>query len=1227
VTNLAVHVEEDVSGLIDYGQDEQGRHFGYLYGPYKNPVVELEGIGEMENGDFVGVGKDGSVYDVHPKLRETMFKEEISEMGLGTEAELGLGVGGERLGRAMGVGLGFLNIPYAAFWGGLNALAQDEGFMKGAFDSALRSLWKEGDWGETFGENVEIVTGKTVEENVLDLAAGTTDPGAKANLSRSAKLIAKISEPVMELLIGAALDVGTIAAALGHLNRGIKSGRLAAESVKELEALMKNRQDLVSVLEALKRTKTLQEARDGIKNRVSAKIAQQQKEKTQLAAQLKADRLRMRAKPGTVLAEREPFHKQFVGGLAELEGEIQQQAARSMQESLSSWQGGRDTLRNVNEVRVRNGLDPYTNSPDSIVKSPVTPAPVKSNTILEADLQTKQDVFQQALDDFATATEEIAALSKEAQAARASEEYPELLQALKGALQRQGTPQAMDALRKIEGRGFTADFLGMQQMWEGLSKLFPGAKGMETSVDDALELVEDVLRTQYGGLYNRNPTQVLKEEARLQGHRLGHFKKKKRWVLRKEDGTIQNFTNRDEVSKFLGLGDDAEEYAKFYNDFHIGLAAEDGSKAFVKWAFPEGLDGVTGEQILKAADKLEKMSKSRSKAFLMGDDWIKTAEGVLGRSPSGKQFFELMLGTRNAAERGFANAYLDFSKTLERYKGIDLEDLRLALDGHIDLASKNAQNAAADLRPTLDKVYKQAEKAGVKVAKYREGYFPHRIFDVDELRSGASRTMVLEASVKEGHFKNLSEATDALDGYIARMDGNKSDFRFIDWLAKKQNIPRSKALRLWQDTIAPQHNRVTGHLTKSRTANVPWYDRDLNSAIGHYMLEAHKGIENVGRLGRNKEVAYKLIDRIEAEGGNWKIADELLQRYTNPAQFQHTSDLAQKILTFNVVTKLNPLTTLVNMSQTMATTLRTSPRATMKAILGWDKEFAVRSGAIVNQTMRDIMAAHGAGSKWGGWYMRAIGFKKSEEILRTMASNAGRHHAMDLVEMLSKGKRTSYAKRQLASLGLDPDEIAKRGRLTTEELQEVGKRVSQQTQFRGDKFDLPMAWLGNYGRVVTQFKTFVYNQARLLNRAVWQEAKQGNLRPLMFLMTAYPAAGTGFDIAVNQMLLGKKPPESVVQAYFRGLTAVGGLGLLQTSLESMRYGAKATFETITGPGISDAVRLSSGISQIVLGGKDPVPMTMKALGSRTPFVGRLVGTALRQEQERGRGARQVRTAR
>ena len=75
-------------------------------------------------------------------------------------------------------------------------------------------------------------------------------------------------------------------------------------------------------------------------------------------------------------------------------------------------------------------------------------------------------------------------------------------------------------------------------------------------------------------------------------------------VLKNERGRIIfKATKLDDISSHLGLGDSALKYQQEVQKFWIEMAAEDGKNAFIKWAFPDGLEKVTVKQAQKIAKR------------------------------------------------------------------------------------------------------------------------------------------------------------------------------------------------------------------------------------------------------------------------------------------------------------------------------------------------------------------------------------------------------------------------------------------------------------------------------------------------------------------------------------------------------------------------------------------------------------------------------------------------
>jgi hypothetical protein len=249
-------------------------------------------------------------------------------------------------------------------------------------------------------------------------------------------------------------------------------------------------------------------------------------------------------------------------------------------------------------------------------------------------------------------------------------------------------------------------------------------------------------------------------------------------------------------------------------------------------------------------------------------------------------------------------------------------------------------------------------------------------------------------------------------------------------------------------------------------------------------------------------------------------------------------------------------------------------------------------------------------------YMGSIGFKATEKNLRNVAANAGRQYAMDLGNMIAEGRRINFAMRQLRSMGIDAEDVLKRGgRLTDDELNFISKRVSDQTQFRGDVFDLPMGWVGPYGRFLTQFKTFIYRQAKLLKDQVIVEARHGNFRPLMFMLSVYPAAGVTYDTLVNQAILGKEAPEGPLDWYTRGFTTIGALGIFETILTSGRYGQTSIYEFFGGPSVSELVKGANWAFTAARGNAEPSDVRNAAL-KRLPWLSP-IGRRVAREQQTG----------
>jgi len=790
---------------------------------------------------------------------------------------------------------------------------------------------------------------------------------------------------------------------------------------------------------------------------------------------------------------------------------------------------------------------------------------------------------------------------------------------------------------------------GARRAWTKLK----GIKGepMPDTMAEAQDVFDDV-ENMIKGLYKdqgylrKSDSIYIKQEAIRQG-----------WAMRKgkagsntiklvgEDGTEKIFEGKtakerlDKVTRFLGHEQTASEFAEGIYSTELGIASQEGVGDFIRWAFPEGIYNVTPEAAWRARNRFKKQLGKYRKSQRFGDESVKQARTVFYRSPSGKAFFDTVLLARDKGEQRFGANFNAFQDSLLRHgiknesgKIIDPEaykQARLYVDGFEDkVTNQKAIAAGSDTRELLDLEYLEAKTVGVRKLKpYKPGYFPHHVPPLAELKKASVKEKLIAAAMEEGRFDTIEKATEVYDSFVRRIEGQPDDL-FLHWLAKENNITLSEARDLWNRTILPKITPATAHFTKTRIANVPWYERDFETGILDYFYDTGRSIENARHFGPTQNKISPILEKMAREGGNVELAQKWLATITNPG-----SDLAargpkewqKKVMALQSMTKLNPLTTAVNYSQSLAVALRTSVSATLKGLRDMDKEFAMKAGAIINQTLRDIMVVHGGGGAWSSNYMRAIGFKSSETFLRTLAANAGKYHLFDMLELLNRNKRVSFARSQIASFGLDPDKIALRGHFTEEELLLAAKRLSDGTQFRGDVFDVPLLWASGYGRLLTQFKTFSYNQAHLLYRHAIKPAarwirtggKEGDIRPAVFFATVYPVFGAAYDVLINQILLGQDPPEDKLQWWLRGITTVGGLGIISSMLDSMAYGEEAILKHLGGPTVTDGVMAANQGYRLLTGQSTNIE---SELARRTPFVGRILRNRYFSKQ-RGRPKR------
>jgi hypothetical protein len=197
--------------------------------------------------------------------------------------------------------------------------------------------------------------------------------------------------------------------------------------------------------------------------------------------------------------------------------------------------------------------------------------------------------------------------------------------------------------------------------------------------------------------------------------------------------------------------------------------------------------------------------------------------------------------------------------------------------------------------------------------------------------------------------------------------------------------------------------------------------------------------------------------------------------------------------------------------------------------------------ALFDRSMQDFWASE-LGVSSDNPILRATGFNATERFNRIVAANAGKTYLDTLVQRIARGKNVKRNTRELEGLLKSADDdlttplinYAKRhknvnldaiAKNTTHQLSEVaGKaqlraalRVAEDSQFGiTGRFKLPFFWNSDWGKLLTQYKSFSFRTTQLLWREFQRHPKKMLRSAIPYVMMAYP---THFGISRLQEII------------------------------------------------------------------------------------------------------------
>lgn len=509
-----------------------------------------------------------------------------------------------------------------------------------------------------------------------------------------------------------------------------------------------------------------------------------------------------------------------------------------------------------------------------------------------------------------------------------------------------------------------------------------------------------------------------------------------------------------------------------------------------------------------------------------------SVSGDLSRQgKSGQEIADRLGKAESASETGQAG-FLKKIPTVTKLKSKEFPQFVDTLDAldkgkTPEITNPKIQQAVDEWTKAIPEVRSRAEAAGVEVGDLGPHYFPRNY--TEALSTPKGLTQAAQHLVKTGQAKTFGEAV--------------RDLR----------------------NMKNEYNTPFGHFEKSRTVDLPNYDKTKNALV-NYVGGAYNKIGHAEQFGPKGEVADTLVGNIAAEGRdadralkNYQIATGQYKYHTGPT----STNALEKVRGFNRVTKLG-LSSILNATQSVNTAseagiIRTGKRAlqTLSHTLPKaDKDYIESTGVRVESVINALREQTGAASKIGeggnfvkkvlGKTLNAPGFGQVEKFNRGVAAVAGRDYARALAK-----RGSPRAIRVLRDkLGIE-GEIGRT--LTPEQEIQAGRKIVDLTQFKTGAKDLP-GWADSpQGKTVAQFRTFSYKQTGFVYNQLLKEAiKNHNPVPLMRFLAVGVPVGIAAGGARNE--LGGKPfygtgtagqsnLKKLLGATLQGSSNVGGTGL------------------------------------------------------------------------------------
>jgi hypothetical protein len=502
---------------------------------------------------------------------------------------------------------------------------------------------------------------------------------------------------------------------------------------------------------------------------------------------------------------------------------------------------------------------------------------------------------------------------------------------------------------------------------------------------------------------------------------------------------------------------------------------------------------------------------------------------------------------------------------------------REAVRAEVQVKQKVTLRPGDPLPPGLTRLSKSQEERAAKGERVavtysrpfrgRQNFYPHVIRSADALRSGSLRKDVIENMVRNHVQPNEADAASMLDEYRQFMDEGGRPRSLEQHLVESGQARDADEAYMLLTRFRKRSIRRQGSLEYSRQVDLPFYDPDPARVLPNFVTATSMRLAQVREFGQGNEQINKLIRMIDVTGGNSGFVRSAVDRALNIVNepdnaTARISRFVRLVNGFKLGLSFIPNATQGALNSFLKSDLPSTIAGGRGLMTAEGRRFAMQSGASLEGVITEMLRSVGTEATPLTTFLKATGFTPTEQANRVWAANSGLAYAKRLLAKLQKDPKDTRARHVLEELGLKPDALLRIGKIEGDAALIAAKKFSDITQFRAGVQDFPMFASTSMGKVIFQFKSYVYGQTRLAYDELVDEMRQGRfgrgLRTFLVLATVMPLAGEVIA-DLRTWLKGGKRQVTGLKRYFDDIGQAGSLGIVNSMLESAGYGRAVEF--------------------------------------------------------------------